>query len=487
MSNVPTTTVIPGTSISPDVIAQLQAAVAPGGAQPAATSSSGLSPLNPYTGQDAANSQAQMAAINAAGPDVFDKAIASVRDDRRAMLEAVAAAGSAGKAEYQRQAELSAASKQSMLSQALASATQRGNSDQGTLDAITARISQPFAEGQSARDAASANWGNLFNAIGVSNDAYLGKYEASLPLIQQQFRSDLATNFATTRADAQREIAKGQQATGLQLAQLQLQAAQTAQAARQRAADQAREDAIRQQEWARQDKQQALDNAYRQQKFDEDVREFGLQYALSKASAASRGSSGGKTDTSYLGLGLGNKGETVPQLLAGIGSAAARVTAMGGPPGGYIGSANAAENMPHTQFVAGLVDQGAGLPKGTTYNAVGGAKAFAVPPIPPTKGTAAVPTITITGQGITRQGFGARVGTTTQRVTYDQARTNPTYRAAAQAITGALARDKASLQSLGFPAGSSPSQAAIRAAVMNSPLYATNRELYDLVMSDYKV
>lgn len=307
MSNYgPTTTVFPGNSISPEVIAQLQKAVAPN--QAATYQSSGLSPLNPYTGQDAQNAQAQMGAINAAGPDVFDRAITSVRDDRRALLDSIAAAGSAGKAEYQRQAEQSAASKQTAISAALAAAQQHGNTDPGTLAAIQQQISRPYDEGTSARDASSANWQNLFSAIGGANDAYFAKYADSLPVIQQQFRNDLATNFATTRADAQREIAKSKMASDVQLAQLQLSAAQDARTERERAADQA---AAAQ--------QQALDNAFRQKQFDENVREYGLDYALKQQQLAKSGSGGGGGG----GSGFGGTGMTQSQFKAAVPSAIA--------------------------------------------------------------------------------------------------------------------------------------------------------------------
>jgi hypothetical protein len=289
--------------ISPDVLAQINATQ-----QQAPAYSSGLSPMNPYNPQDAAASQAQMAAINAAGPDVFDKAMASVRDSRRALLESIAGAGSAGRAEYQRQAEQSAASRQAAVSAALASAQQRGNTDAGTLAVIQSTIGRPYDEGTSARDASSANWSNLFAAIGGANDAYMGKYEASLPIIQQQFKNDLATNFATTRADAQREIAKGKMSTDLQLSQLNLTAAEKAQAARQRQQDQQREDAIRLQQWQREDAENALEEKWRQKEFDENVREYGLDYALKQQQLARSGSGGGGGGGGFQGTGY-DKGE----------------------------------------------------------------------------------------------------------------------------------------------------------------------------------
>jgi hypothetical protein len=85
-----------------------------------------------------------MSAINAAGPDVYDRAISSVRDDRRALLDAVAAAGSAGKAEYQRQAEQSSASKSAALASAVAAAQSR-NADPSTIAALqnTADLPKP--------------------------------------------------------------------------------------------------------------------------------------------------------------------------------------------------------------------------------------------------------------------------------------------------------------------------------------------------------
>lgn len=257
--------------------------------------------LDPYTGADAAASQAQMQAINAAGTDVYDRAITSVRDERKAMLDAIAGAGSAGKAEFQRQAEQAELSRSSAVQSALTGA--RAGTDPATLAAMQARINRPYEEATSARDAASANWSNLFSAMGTSNDAYLGKYAASLPLLQAQARSDLATKFNVTRRQTEAEIAKGQQATQLQLAQLQLQQAQSDAEQRRYQAQIERDNQIRLQEWAREDKQRAEEQAWKQKQFDEDVRRFGLEYALDQQKLAAAGRSGSGS-SGYFGSGM---------------------------------------------------------------------------------------------------------------------------------------------------------------------------------------
>ena len=325
-----------------------------------------------------------MAAINAAGPDVFDNVITSVREDRRALLDAIAGRGPLG-------APSTSAKPSSRQPRGRRRSTLRSHRRLSTATATPARsprfrsASAPYDEGTSARDAATPTGSKPVRLERASaNDAYSTKYANSIPLIQQQFKSDLATNFATTRANAQRDIATSKMSTDTQLAQLNLQSAQQQQAARQRAEDQAREDAIRLQEWARQDKQQALDNAYRQQKFDEDVREFGLQYTLSQARAAAAARAAARPTRPTSGSGSATRARRCRSCSRG--SAGCRASHREGWPAGWLHrlGERGREHAPHAVRL-GPGRPAAGLPTGTVWNAVGGAKAFAVPPIPPTR------------------------------------------------------------------------------------------------------
>jgi hypothetical protein len=316
---------VPRTYPSQNVVDQINAILNGGGAagaqQQGAGSAyggyagSGVSTMNPYGAQDAQAAQAQMGAINAAGPDVFDRAMGTVRDQRRGLLDAIAGAGSAGKAEYQRIAQMASARQQTQLSQALAAAQQHGQTDPGTIEALNRGINQPFDEATSSRDMASNNWQQLFSAMGLANDAYFTQYGNTLPLIQQQFKNDLATNFATARAGAMGEIEKGRQSTSLSLAQLQMQQ-------RQRQEDIAREEAQRQIENQQWERTFAENNADDQRDFDEDARRYGLDYALKQQQLRQSGSGG--SGGSGGGGGFSGTGMTQTQFKAQVPGAIAQ-------------------------------------------------------------------------------------------------------------------------------------------------------------------
>lgn len=298
---------------------------------------SGVSPMTPYGPQDQLASQAQMNAINAAGPDVFDRAAVDIREQRRQLLDAIAGAGSAGRAEYQRQSQLNESSKQTQLASAVAAAQSR-NADPGTLAALQGTISRPYQEGQSSLDAANANWQNLFNSMGISADQYATQYGNSIPVIQQQFKNDLASNFAITRANAQRDIEKGRQTTALGMAQISLDEALRQAQFREDEADDAAAAAQWQKEFDESQRRYGIENEWEQKKFDEDVRRFGLEYALKQAQLArsgSGGSGGGSGSGGYYGTGQTKTEikDLFPGLVSGSMSALDRKT------GGLVGSA----------------------------------------------------------------------------------------------------------------------------------------------------
>ena len=309
---------VPKTYPSQGVVDQINAilngtatgAAASGGAQQSSSSSAGgytgtgISNMNPYAPQDAAAAQAQMNAINAAGPDVFDRAQGTVRDQRKAMLESIAGAGSAGKAEYQRQTAAMQARQSAALAEALVGAQAR-NVDPGTIESMNKIINVPYTNEQSDRDSANSNWQNLFSALGASYGKYYDQWGNTLPVMQQQFKNDLATNFSVNRSSALADIEKGRQSTDLQMAQIQL-------AARQRAEDQAiaaQQEAERQREW-----QSTFDEnkSEWQKQFDEDARRYGLDYALKQQQLRQSGSSGGG------GGGFGGTGMTQTQFKAAV-------------------------------------------------------------------------------------------------------------------------------------------------------------------------
>jgi hypothetical protein len=325
-----------------------------------------ISPMNPYTAQDQLASQNQMNAINAAGPDFFDKALTDVRESRRSLLESIAAAGSAGRAEYQRQAEQAELQRSTHVNAALAEAQQRGNLTPAWSSAIEGTINQPYTQATSARDANNANWQNLFNAMGTANDAYFRRYEGSLPIIQQGFKNELASNFAITRSEAQRDIERGKMTTGVQLAQLDLDAAIRAREGRWRDEDIAREERIRLDENKREDADQATELLWRQKEFDEDVRRYGLDYALeqerlkiARANAASSGSGSGSAG--YFGTGM-NKTELTDAL---PGMIATTKSTYAGPFGaGLVGGATMGAKISPDQYAADLLERVNGITPG---------------------------------------------------------------------------------------------------------------------------
>lgn len=196
-----------------------------------------------------------VASITAAGPDAYDRATTTTADAKQALLAAVAAGGSAGKAEYDRQAAQSTAAKTTALQAALAAAASRG-APQATQDAISAQISRPYDEAASARDSASANWQNYFNAQGTAGGAYLDRVSAAIPQQQQQARNTLAQNLNHDYQASQGTQATAKDQLALQLAQLQQSENQRwsdqQTAAKNLRDQQAREDAQRAEDWAHQ-------------------------------------------------------------------------------------------------------------------------------------------------------------------------------------------------------------------------------------------
>jgi hypothetical protein len=309
----------------------------------------------------------------------YGEAGQAVEDQRRRSLEAMAAGGTAGRqAVVDAQTQINA-KRAEAVGMALKESQSR-NAPQAAQDVIASRISEPYThrsagldQGQAARaqDMAYRQAGNeqffsqVAPAVQAGHDRMLGSYQRE-----------------RARQDAER--AYQQALLEQQAKELEQQVAQ--------AKWEAEQDQL-QREWERQQKilDREWEQGFAEKKFgwekEMDERNFQQDLEMARLSASrSRGGGGGGSgggssgSSGFLGLGMGNKGETVPQLLAGIGSAASRLNTSRSPR-----SANAAEQMPHSAFAARMVDWNAGLPGGTTYNAVGGPKAFAVParPAPP--------------------------------------------------------------------------------------------------------
>src|SRR5690606_25350701 len=152
-----------------------------------------------------------------AGPDVFDRALQRVDQNRIALLDATAAQGAAGQAAYQQSRQRAEQMRQSAIDAALAEATRRG-APQATLTAIQEQISRPFQDAALTRDRAAANWQNVFGAVGQAGSEFREQYAAALPLAQQMFRDDLASRFAEINSTGEVELGRINAARDTELA-----------------------------------------------------------------------------------------------------------------------------------------------------------------------------------------------------------------------------------------------------------------------------
>lgn len=296
------------------------------------------------------------------------------QNNKRAALEAMANGGTAARQEIENTQNQINASKANAVQQALLESRQF-NAPAEAQQNVSAQISAPYdlrvnslSQGQAAR-------AQDMNTRSAGDATYFDKIASLTPLYQDQART--AYDKARARIDAQNALQAQQMQWQANLAQAQL------------ANDQA------QQAWNQQfqEKQLASQNEQWQKTFDENVREYGLDYALKVAAAQraaagggggggggggrSGGSSGSSNPYSQFGSNLTQQRAALQSMIQGDAAALNSLN-----PKDYPRSTTAAENMPHNQFVSQLIDQSIGVPVGTTANMV--PKAFIQPtPLPP--------------------------------------------------------------------------------------------------------
>lgn len=284
--------------------------------------------------------------------------------NKRAVLDAMASGGSAAaKAVQDAQGRISG-DKTNAVNQALLESRQFNAPAEAQAN-VSAQIAAPYDLRNESLAQGAASRAQDFGVRSQGDETYFNKLDQLIPMYQDQAKT--AYDKARARIDA---------SNALQAQQMQYQADQ---AQRQFAADQANS------QWQHQfsEQQFAAQQAQDQRDFDENVRQFGLDYALrvqaANQSARSGGGGGGGGGRSSGGGGssaasgdykqFGNTlAEQRSQLQSIISQGANQLNNSGSPQ-----SANAAENLPHSQYVSQLIDQALNKPTGTTQALVPGA------------------------------------------------------------------------------------------------------------------
>lgn len=164
----------------------------------------------------------EILSIVANRPDAYAGAETQIAADRLALMQAMAQAGSAGKAAYET-AKANAAANQAIALQQVAALAEAGNAPQGLIDSIAARVNQGSNEQLGYMSANQGNWSNYYDAMTQSNDAYLGRLSSVIPMYRQQANDSLTVNLNSLMSNESTQLAKIKQEAALQLANLQYQ------------------------------------------------------------------------------------------------------------------------------------------------------------------------------------------------------------------------------------------------------------------------
>lgn len=152
-------------------------------------------------------------------PDAYAGAEQQLATERLQLMQAMASAGSAGKAAFE-QAKNNAAINQALAMQQVQGI---GDAPAGLLNALAARVAQAGNEQTGYLNANQANWSNYYDAMGQSNDAYLGRLAATVPMFRQQATDSLTSNLTGLKTQLESQLAQIKQEAALQLANIQMQ------------------------------------------------------------------------------------------------------------------------------------------------------------------------------------------------------------------------------------------------------------------------
>lgn len=115
--------------------------------------------------------------------DYFDAASRSVEENRRALLAAVAAGGTAGRQAYEQARAEVGQLRSNAIRAALAEAGQRG-APQGVLDQISAQVGQGYDRQLSGMAAAQGSRDAQYAQRGTAGDSYMSQVQAAIPALR---------------------------------------------------------------------------------------------------------------------------------------------------------------------------------------------------------------------------------------------------------------------------------------------------------------
>jgi len=140
-------------------------------------------------------------------PDSFDAASASVEEQRRALLAAVAAGGTQGRQAYQQaQAEVGAL-RQNAIRAALAEAGQRG-APQAVQDQISAQVGQGYDRQLSGMAASQGSRDAEYAQRGAAGNSYMDQVQGAIPVLRAQAQQQKEELQAKAMADAEERALK---------------------------------------------------------------------------------------------------------------------------------------------------------------------------------------------------------------------------------------------------------------------------------------
>jgi len=137
--------------------------------------------------------------------DSFDAAGTKIDEQKRALLAAMAQAGSAGKAAYEQAQARIAAQRQASLAAALDGANERGLSPE-LQEQLSSRIAAPLDRQAADLSASQASYAGHQATIQAASESYLGEAQAAIPSLRARSERQVAA----LRAQAEQEEADRQ-------------------------------------------------------------------------------------------------------------------------------------------------------------------------------------------------------------------------------------------------------------------------------------
>jgi hypothetical protein len=132
--------------------------------------------------------------------DSFDAAGTKIDEQKRALLAAMAQAGSAGKAAYEQAQARIAAQRQASLAAALDGANERGLSPE-LQEQLSSRITAPLDRQAADLSASQASYAGHQATIQAASESYLGEAQAAIPSLRARSERQVAALRAQAEQD----------------------------------------------------------------------------------------------------------------------------------------------------------------------------------------------------------------------------------------------------------------------------------------------